>query len=469
MEKENETMEKEDETMEQQEETMEHRQKSPKRTSRRHFLKNTAIAGAGLSLAGTGLLRPARAAQSTVRFSGWAFEPQVVEANVNRFMEQNPDIKVEYTPLDLQLYNEKMVALFNAGTQPDAFYVRDINLGAWIEAGWLQPIDGMDKLDELNADMYPHNREALFYKGKQYGTPYYGDIYVYIYDKKALADAGISEAPVTLEQLTATALELKKAGVTKYPILKGFKTNVDGLSEFWSMVFASGGHLFDDENNPVYPSEDKTALSLLEWMLEAMHGLEILDPRGLEFDETQARDIFLSGQGIFTSNVGNVFPRVNNPKHSKRAGNIQIMKFPGLKDVGMGPMGWTRLYGMSSKTDVSKAASRLMYYMGGKDKTGVYYTAKDWYLKYGVGYCFKPLDKDPDIAKAQQVAGYYLEIRSHQYGNARARENIKAPWYNEWDRYTQQQIQIALLRQSTPREALEASAKKAVELKKEWG
>ena len=125
-------------------------------------------------------------------------------------MEQNADIKVDYTPLDLQLYNEKMVALFNAGTQPDAFYVRDINLGAWVEAGWMQPVDGMDNLDALNEDMYPYNREALFYKGEQYGTPYYGDIYVYLYDKKTLADAGVENAPVTLDELSATAVDLRR-------------------------------------------------------------------------------------------------------------------------------------------------------------------------------------------------------------------------------------------------------------------
>ncbi len=28
----------------------------------------------------------------------------------------------------------------------------------------------------------------MFYKGKQYGTPYYGDIYVYMYDKKLAAE-----------------------------------------------------------------------------------------------------------------------------------------------------------------------------------------------------------------------------------------------------------------------------------------
>lgn len=436
--------------------------------TRRNFLRSTAAAGAGLSLAGAGFSPFARAQTAAIKFSGWAFEPQVVEANVKRFMEQNPDINVDYTPLDLQLYEEKMVALFNANAQPDAFYVRDTALGAWVEAGWLQPIDGMDRLSELNADMYQYNLEAMSYKGKQYGTPYYGDIYIYIYDTTALPKAGVTKVPVTLDELKEAALACKKAGLATYPILKGFKTNTDGLDEFWSMVFASGGHLFNEDFEPLYPDQDKTAVAVLEWLAAAMHDWKILDPRGLELDDTQVRDIYLSGQGIFTSAVGNVFPRVNNPQHSKRAGNIQLMRFPGLSDTGIGPMGWTRLYAMSSKTEQRDAAWRLMFYMGGKDKDGVYYTAKDWYRTYGVGYCFKPLDNDPDIKKVQQDSGYDLEVRSHQYGNAHARENIKAPWYLEWDRFTQQQIQTVLLKKISPYEALAASAKKARDLQKEW-
>ena len=242
--------------------------------SRRRFV----VAGA-LGLATGAAPRTARA-QTVVRFSGWAFEPQVVEANVKRFMEQNPDVKVEYTPLDLQLYNEKVVALFNAGTQPDAYYVRDINLGAWVEAGWVQPIDGLPGLAELDRDIFPFNREALAYKGKQYGTPYYGDIYVYMYDRKLAQKAGVDKAPVTLEQLKQAALAVKKTGLADYPILKGFKTNVDGLSEFWSMVFASGGQLFDEELTPLYPDKDKTALGVLEWLVQAIHDWKILDPKG---------------------------------------------------------------------------------------------------------------------------------------------------------------------------------------------
>lgn len=433
--------------------------------SRRQLLKTSALASA--ALVGPSLLRSARAAETPVTFAGWAFEPQVVEANVKVFAQQNPDIKVNYTPLDLQLYNEKMVALFNARAQADAFYVRDSNLGAWVEAGWLQPIDGLPKLKELNDDIFPFNREALFYKGKQYGTPYYGDIYVYMFDKKTAAKAGVTTAPVTLDQLKAAALEVKKAGITPYPILKGYKTNVDGLSEFWSMVLTSGGRLFNEAMDPVFPNEDKTAVAVLEWMLDAMHTWQILDPKGLELDETQARDVFLSGQGVFTSNVGNVFPRANNPQHSKRAGDIAMIRFPGLKDdITKGPMGWTRLYGISADTKVRDAAWRLIYYMGGKDASGNYYTAKDWYLKYGVGYAFKSLDNDPDIIEAQRKAGYDRDVLKQQVATARARENISAPWYNEWDRFTQQQIQNTLLRRIKPQDAMMASANKARELKK---
>ncbi|HTI47697.1 MAG TPA: extracellular solute-binding protein [Casimicrobiaceae bacterium] len=434
--------------------------------SRRRFLRTSALAGAGAALGGSMLSTTSFAADKTVRFAGWAFEPQVVEGLVKQFMAENPDIQVNYTPLDLQLYAEKMVALFNANTQPDAFYVRDTNLGAWVDAGWLQPIDGLPGLDALDQDIFPFDREALMYKGKQYGTPYYGDIYVYMYDRKALDKAGVKNAPVTLDQLKNAALEVKKAGISKYPILKGYKTNVDGLSEFWSMVFASGGHLFNPAMDPVYPNEDKTALGVLEWMMDAMHTWEILDPKGLELDETQARDTFLAGQGVFASNVGNVFPRSNNPQHSKRAGDVRMTRFPGLKDVNAGPMGWARLYGISSQAKDRDSAWRLIRWLGGKNKEGQYAAAKTWFLKYGVGYPFKSLDNDPEIQEAQKKAGYELPILQQQVGNAHARENIATTWYSEWDRYTQQQIQGVLLKQQKPAAALAASAKKAQELKK---
>ena len=426
--------------------------------------RRALLAGAALAAAAP---RGARAATS-ISFSGWAFEPQVTEADVKLFMQQNPDVSVNYTPLDMQAYNQKMVALFVAGGQPDAFYVRDTDLGAWVEAGWLQPIDGQPGLDALNGEMFPYIRQAMSYKGKQYGTPYYGDIFMYMFDRQALAKAHVAKPPVTLDELKNAALEVKKAGIADYPILKGYKTDVDGLSEFWSMVLASGGHLFDAAFDPVYPGQDKTAVGVLEWLVDAMRTWKIMDPRGLQMDQTQARDVFLGGQGVLTSNVGNVLPRANNKQYSKRAGDIQITRFPALKDVGKGPMGWARMYGISAITKQRDAAWRLISFMGGKDRDGkCYFTAKDWYLRFGVGYAYKPLDNDPDVVAAQKAAGYDLGVRAQQYATAQMRENIATSWYSDWDRFTQQQIQNVLLGETKPEAALEASAAKARALKKQ--
>src|SRR5215207_1353046 len=98
--------------------------------SRRQFLTSSGLVLGGLALPRLPFVTPAAAAQTTVKFAGWAFEPQVVEANLKRFTEQNPDVKVDYTPLDLQLYNEKMVALFNAGSQGDAPSISAIPISA---------------------------------------------------------------------------------------------------------------------------------------------------------------------------------------------------------------------------------------------------------------------------------------------------------------------------------------------------
>ena len=75
--------------------------------------------------------------------------------------------------------------------------------------------------------------------------------------------------------------------------------------------------------------------------------------------------------------------------------------------------------------------------------------------------------QDPDIIAAQKKAGYDLDVLRQQVGTAQSRENITATWYNEWDRFTQQQIQNTLLRQIKPQEALAASAEQGARTEEE--
>src|SRR6195256_5957540 len=51
-------------------------------------------------------------------------------------------------------------------------------------------------------------------------------------------------------------------------------------NELWSMVFASGGHMFKPPSELLFAGEDKTALMVLEWMLDAFLSFFFLVPGG---------------------------------------------------------------------------------------------------------------------------------------------------------------------------------------------
>ena len=149
----------------------------------------TAIAqdfgAAGLGLGAGGLIASRQARATTVTFSGWAFEPQVVEANVKVFMQQNPDSRSTTRRSICSSTTRRWWRCSTPARSPTpSMSATPISAPGWRPAGCSRST-GCPELDELNKDIFPFNREALFYKGKQYGTPYYGDIYVYMHDKKA--------------------------------------------------------------------------------------------------------------------------------------------------------------------------------------------------------------------------------------------------------------------------------------------
>src|SRR5579884_2097469 len=64
---------------------------------------------------------------------GWDYEPPLVKQNVDRFMEQNPDLTVEYQPISGE-YLTALIPKFQAKTPFDVVYVRDQYLAAWVDA-----------------------------------------------------------------------------------------------------------------------------------------------------------------------------------------------------------------------------------------------------------------------------------------------------------------------------------------------
>ena len=151
------------------------------------------------------------------------------------------------------------------------------------------------------------------------------------------------------------------------------------------------------------------------------------------------------------------------------AKTLKMAPVPTLEPGQEGTLGWTRMYSLTAhcREEHLLDAWQLVQFLGGKDVTGDYYTARRWFRLRGLGFAFKSLLDDPDIiAQTEQWGDIKLIKRLSQV--ARIRENIRAPWFPDFNAYYQPEIQKILLRQQSPRDGLARIAKRCRELKREW-
>src|SRR5262245_61905126 len=85
---------------------------------------------------------------TTLKLLGWNYEPPLVQENLDRFVQQNTQYKVEYEPIAGD-YLVDLLTRFRAKTPMDVIYVRDQYHASWVESGFLQPLDETDEINAL--------------------------------------------------------------------------------------------------------------------------------------------------------------------------------------------------------------------------------------------------------------------------------------------------------------------------------
>jgi len=255
----------------------------------------------------------------------------------------------------------------------------------------------------------------------------------------------------------------------------------DQLWDFWMYTFASGGHLLDQAGDPTFPDNDKVPLAILEWWVAAANDWKILDAQA-DFDVPTAGALTpIRTQGSQPGYGGVAFmahsrydlEADNAPERSRSAIpgkiNLKFVLFPGLDASSPHNVpAWNRYYGIPSTAANKKYSMDLINYLGGKDKSGAYYTAKRWWLLRALGMAYKSPWTDPEVQ--DRTSKFIADSQLMQTANSlgQARDGLEFPWWTDWYMDLQANVQLAILKQKTPREALQASADKARALKKEW-
>jgi multiple sugar transport system substrate-binding protein len=340
-----------------------------------------------------------------------------------------------------------------------------------VSAGWIQPIEGFPGAMSDTAQMYPNTLESLSVNGKLYGLPYYCGIYTYGYNEYLLKKAGITSPPENLEDVKNMSLEIQKAGILERPLLHPLAESVsDGDFDFWSLLYASGGRMFDSDLNPVFADSGSAAEQIVGWLADAMNTWKILSTASLATTIDEVYPIIGGAQVAFAPLMDLYIYYAQTL--GKRPGTTKISLFPGLQSTSKGTMGWTRAYSIPTGATQLDATWPLLQYVGGKPAAGPhrnqYYAAESWFLKDALGYGYKPLSDNSEMiafAKAWVDLPLLTAIRN----GAEVRENLQTNWYSEWTLYLQAQVQEAVSGTITPRAAMQALKVKTDQLRAEYG
>ena len=423
--------------------------------SRREFLKATAIAGA----AGTGLLSlPSNAQNPPLNFHTWSAGVDTVKSHLTGF-EAKTGLKVNYSNSPWAQYRDSMVTKFVGKAPLDVMWVSDSWLPEWADAGWLAPINGYPELMKYNADADDFCTQSVQYKGKQYGLTYYSDYMAFFYDVEKLKKAGIKEPPKTWEEVVQQSLQIKKAGISEYPMMMSMARESWLIEFLTAMVYSHGGRFADDNYSPLMNDQKQGAHQALQWIVDAVNKHKIVSPACVETGELNGLKSFGSGNHAFALLARYRVRTLNDPKQSAIAGNVRQALMPAGPGGSNATVGWMRFYGMTPQAAADKVraanAVKLIEWFGGKAE-GKYQFQKMMFTDIGSGFGVKELFKDPDIKAAYAK---YSDITMYEKQQQLARKkDVISRWFGEWDEVNGSAWQSAIIGKSSVADALKKSA-----------
>lgn len=165
-------------------------------------------------------------------------ESKTLDEMVKAFQDQNKDIKIDVQAVPFSDAQTKYKTSAQGGDAPDVLRCEIAWTPEFAAMGLLLPID-----DKISADDKKDYLKAPFnyniYQGKTYGIPQVTDAPALLFNKRLFKEAGIANAPATMDEFYADAKKLTKNG--HY----GFYVSADSyfLQPF---LFAFGGGTVTD-------------------------------------------------------------------------------------------------------------------------------------------------------------------------------------------------------------------------------
>jgi multiple sugar transport system substrate-binding protein len=181
------------------------------------------------------------AAELSGEVTVWAMGNEGTKLGVmaDKFMEANPGVTVNVTPVDWGQAVAKLQTAIGGGETPDVSQMGTDMMGQFVETGAIEPVGaGIDP-----SMFFESAWQTGVVDGQAYGVPWYVETRVLYYRTDIAEAAGITSAPADWDALKATAEALQAKGGAEWGISLGTKN----AQEYLPFVWSNGGDVLGDD------------------------------------------------------------------------------------------------------------------------------------------------------------------------------------------------------------------------------
>lgn len=185
-----------------------------------------------------GIFFSGRASKKEVKLTYWGLweEKQVMQPLIDDYQRKNPNIKIDYQKLPVDSFREKLIARSKNNQGPDIFRFHNTWVPELKEVLAPLPPQVMSN-EEYSKTFYKIHQDDLKIGSYFYGLPLMVDGLVLVYNDSLLKKAGITNGPVTWDDVTDIVPKLTVKDQQGNLITSGIAIGTTGNLEFFSDIF----------------------------------------------------------------------------------------------------------------------------------------------------------------------------------------------------------------------------------------
>ncbi|WP_159790469.1 ABC transporter substrate-binding protein [Sodalinema gerasimenkoae] len=373
-----------------------------------------------------------------------ALERAQWEPIVERFEEENPDIRLEIIegPNATNLVEDLYTSAFLLGDSIyDLVYMDIVWTPKFAAAGWLDPLDDRVSEEELS-EFLDGDVEGGRFNGELYRMPFRSDAGMLYYRTDLLEENGF-DPPETTEELLEIARSLQEQGAVEWGYVWQGRQYEGLAAVFVEILEGHGGFWVNPETEEV-GLDDPEAIAALEFLTQTID--DGISPRGVTtYQEEEARRFFQNGRTVFMRNWPYVWPLANED-NSAVQGKIAIQ--PMVHAAGFSPGACQGGWGLALAKDSShkEEAWRVIEFMTSES------AQKEFVLDTGYVPSRRSLFNDPEIVEKYSHYPDLLEVQEQSV--------LRPPiaQYAQASDILQRNISSALTGRLSPQQAMERAA-----------